>query len=75
MLASSRSSPGNTYQDDLKQHLLVNLHELLIPLVDISGLAAGVIVVMRAGRIVLVVVRPLDNLVQNGSVDLWKSAL
>lgn len=44
-----------TYQNDLKQHLLIDLHELLIPLIDVGGLAAGVIVVTSAGRIILVV--------------------
>lgn len=30
------------YQNNLEQHLLVNLHELLIPLLDLGGLLAGV---------------------------------
>lgn len=28
------------YKNNLKQHLLINLHELLIPLIDIGGLLA-----------------------------------
>lgn len=28
--------------NDLKQHLLVNLHEPLVPLIDISGLLVGI---------------------------------
>ncbi len=31
------------YQDDLKQHLLVNLHELLVPLLYIGSLLASVL--------------------------------
>jgi hypothetical protein len=27
-----------TYKDDLKQHLLVDLHEFLVPLVDVGRL-------------------------------------
>ena len=29
-----------TYEDDLKKHLLVDLHKLLIPLFDVCGLLA-----------------------------------
>lgn len=60
------------YQNDLKKHLLVNLHEFLVPLVDVGGLAAGVIVVTGAGRVVLVVRAPFDHLSQDGLVDLWQ---
>ena len=60
-----------TYQDNLKQHLLVYLHELLIPLINVCSLLprVGVIVVGRL-RIGLVVFAPLKNLGQNGLVDL-----
>lgn len=63
----------NTYQDDLEQHLLINLHELLVPLVDIGGLATGIIVVMGARGVVLMVVAPLNNLVQDRRIDLFES--
>lgn len=59
-----------TYQDDLEKHLLVDLHELLVPLVDVGGLAAGVVVVTGAGRVALVVGAPFDHLAQNCLVDL-----
>lgn len=60
-----------TYKNDLEQHLLVNLHELLVPLLDIGGLLAGVGVIIGGGRRVeLVMVAPLDNLLEDGLVDL-----
>jgi hypothetical protein len=70
---SSHGKMANTYQDDLEQHLLINLHELLVPLVDIGGLAAGIIVVMGARRVVLMVVAPLNNLVQDRRINLFES--
>lgn len=69
----SRKDSQYTYQDDLEQHLLINLHELLVPLVDIGGLATGIIVVMGARRVVLMVVAPLNNLVQDRRIDLFES--
>jgi uncharacterized membrane-anchored protein len=43
----------------------------LIPLLDISGLLAGVgIIVLRLERVVTVVVAPLNHLAKNGLVDL-----
>lgn len=59
-----------TNQDDLEQHFLVNLHELLVPLVDIGRLATRVIVVASAGGVVLMVGAPLNDLFQDGFVDL-----
>lgn len=59
-----------TNQNDLEQHFLVNLHELLVPLVDIGRLAARVIVVAGAGGVVLVVGAPFNDLFQDGFVDL-----
>lgn len=64
---------GQTYQDDLKEHLLVDLHVLLVPLVDVRILLAGIIVVVGRGcRVGLVVLAPFDNLPQDGLVDLAK---
>lgn len=58
-------------EDDLKQHLLVDLHELLVPLLDVGGLLAGVgVVVRRGGGVVLVVLAPFDDLLEDGLVDL-----
>jgi hypothetical protein len=59
-----------TYEDNLEQHLLVHLHELLVPLIDVGGLAAVIIVIGSALGVVLVVLTPLDDLLQNGLVDL-----
>ena len=60
-----------TYENDLEEHLLVDLHEFLVPLIDIRSLLAGVgIVVVGRRRITLMVDTPLDNLVENGLVDL-----
>jgi len=54
-----------------EQHFLVNLHELLIPFVDIGRLlpAIGVIVGLSRG-ITLVMLAPLDNLLQNVFIDV-----
>lgn len=61
---------GLAYQDDFKQHFLVDLHELLVPFVDVGGLATVVVVVAGAGGIVLVVLAPLDDFLQDGLVHL-----
>ena len=56
---------GQTYEDDLKEHLLVNLHELLVPLLDLRRLLTGVGLVVVGGRgIVAVVLAPLDHLAE-----------
>jgi hypothetical protein len=50
---------------------LVDLHELLVPLLDIRRLLAGIVVVIAVGLGVgLVVLAPLDDLSQDGLVDL-----
>lgn len=59
------------YEDDLKQHLLVDLHELLVPFLNIGGLLSGVGIIIGGGwGIVLVMLAPLDNLLEDGLVDL-----
>jgi hypothetical protein len=61
-----------THKDDLKQHLLIDLHELLIPLVDIGGFLAHIVVVIVGGwRIGLVIGAPLDDFLEDGFVDLF----
>ena len=68
-----RESEGEreTYKDDLEEHLLVDLHELLVPLLDIGGLLAGVGVIISGGSgIAFVMTAPLDDLVEDGLVDL-----
>ena len=60
-----------TCQDNLKQHLLVYLHKLLIPLINVCSLLPRVgIVIVGCLRIGLVVFAPLKNLGQHGLVDL-----
>lgn len=60
-----------THQDDLKQHFLVDLHELLIPFIDVRGLLARIgVIIGRGKRVVTVVSAPLDNLLQHCLVDL-----
>ena len=62
-----------TYEDDLEQHLLVDLHELLVPLIDIGGLLARVgIVICGSCGLSFVMLAPLDNLAEDGLVDLQK---
>lgn len=59
------------YQNDLEEHFLVHLHELLIPLLDISGLLARIGVIVAGNwRVVLVVLAPLNNLLEDGFIDL-----
>jgi hypothetical protein len=68
---SGRSAGPGTYQYDLEEHLLVNLHELLIPLVDVGGLLARVrVVILRSGGVLAVVFAPLENLLHDRLVDL-----
>jgi hypothetical protein len=52
-------------QNDLKEHLLVDLHELLVPFLNVGGLAARVVLVTSGGRIVTVVCAPFKDLCQN----------
>lgn len=60
-----------TYQNDLEKHLLVNLHKLLIPLLDIGGLLAGVgVVILGRLGVVLVMLTPFDDLLEDRFVDL-----
>jgi hypothetical protein len=60
-----------TYEDNLEQHLLIDLHEFLVPLLDISGLLAGIGVVVSGGRgVVLVMLAPLNNLLKNRLINL-----
>lgn len=69
---SSYTEEGITNENDFEEHLLVDLHELLVPLVDVGGLAAGVdVVVAGAWGVALVVLTPLDDFLENRLVDLW----
>lgn len=58
-------------EDDLEEHLLVDLHELLVPLLNVGGLLAGVgIVVLGGSGVVLVLGAPLEHLLENVLGDL-----
>jgi len=58
-------------EDDLEEHLLVDLHELLVPLFNVGGLLARVGVVVLGGRrVVLVLGAPLEDLLENVLGDL-----
>jgi hypothetical protein len=60
-----------THQDDLEEHFLINLHELLIPLLDVGRLLPGVgVVVLGGGRVLAVVLAPLEDLLHDSLVDL-----
>ena len=70
-LRSSCPMLKSTYKDNLKQHLLVYLHKLLIPFINVCGLLPRVgVIIVGCLRIVLVMVAPLKNLVQHCLVDL-----
>ncbi len=59
------------HKDDLEQHLLVHLHELLVPLIDISGLLSRVgVVVIGSDGVGTVMGAPLNDLVENSLIDL-----
>ncbi len=61
-------------EDDLKEHLLVDLHELLVPVLDIGRLLSRVgVVVLRRSGVVLVVLAPLKDLAENSLGDLSRS--
>ena len=60
-----------TYQNDLEEHLLVNLHEFLVPFLDVSGLLARVGIIVLGGLgIVLVVLAPFNDLLKDRLIDL-----
>lgn len=67
----ARKPERKEYQNDFEQHLLVDLHEFLIPFIDICGFPAGVVVLVAgAWRVALMLCAPRNNLFQDGSVDL-----
>jgi len=62
---------GERYKNDLKEHLLINLHELLIPFINIGSLSPGIgVIVACAWRIALVVFAPLDDFLEDRLVHL-----
>lgn len=68
---------GRTYEDDLEQHLLIDLHELLVPLLDVSSLLAAIgVIVLGSGGVVLVMLAPLNDLLEDLFIDLgWMLVL
>lgn len=63
-------------EDNLKEHLLVDVHELLIPLVDVGCLLAGVIgLVVGKDWVSLVMLTPFDDFAEDRLVDVgdWNS--
>jgi len=58
-------------EDDLEEHFLVDLHELLVPLLDIGGLLAAIgIIILGGGGVVLVMLAPLDDLLEDLLIDI-----
>ena len=58
-------------EDDLEEHLLVDLHELLVPLVNVGRLLARVrVVVLGSGGVVAVVLAPLKHFAEDRLGDL-----
>jgi hypothetical protein len=54
------------YQDNLEQHLLVDLHEFLVPLLDVGGLLSGVgIIIGSRWGVVLVMLAPFNDLLED----------
>jgi hypothetical protein len=51
---------------------LIDLHEFLVPFLDVCGLLAGIgVIVTDWGDIILVVLAPFDDLLQDRFIDLW----
>jgi hypothetical protein len=60
-----------TYQDDLEEHLLIDLHEFLVPLINIGGLLSNIVIVVVGGwRIGLVIGAPFDDFSECRFIDL-----
>jgi hypothetical protein len=58
-------------KDDLEEHLLVYLHKLLVPLVNVGRLLARVgVVILGSRRVLAVLLAPLEHLLHDGFVDL-----
>jgi hypothetical protein len=50
------------YQDDLKQHLLIDLEKFLVPFINIGGFSSRIrLVICRRGRVGTMVVAPFDD--------------
>ena len=63
-----------TDEDDLKEHLLIDLHKLLVPFIDIRSLLARVRVVIAGFFGVRLVLRaPLDDFLEHCLVHLRRT--
>lgn len=65
-------------KNDLEEHFLVDLHELLVPLFNVGRLLAGVgVLIWWWNGVVLVMGTPLNNLLQNSVIDVgdWNRLL
>jgi hypothetical protein len=50
------------YKDDFKQHFLIDLHELLIPVVNVGGLLIARVILFFLNRVIFVMICPFKNL-------------
>ena len=50
------------YKDDFKQHLLIDLHELLVPVIDVGGFFISRLILLFFNWIVFVMISPFKNL-------------
>lgn len=70
-LSDGQAGRRGAYKNNLKQHLLVHLHELLVPFVDVGGLLAAVGVVFAGGHgVALVVFAPFQDFAKDYFADL-----
>jgi hypothetical protein len=53
---------GGSYKDNFKQHFLVDLHEFLIPIIDIRRLFIALVVLLVLYGIIFMVISPFKNL-------------
>lgn len=54
-----------TYKNDFKQHLLIDLHKFLIPVIDVGGLFISGLVLLLFDGVVFVMISPFENLQVN----------
>jgi hypothetical protein len=50
------------YKNDFKQHLLIDLHKLLVPVVDVGGLFISRLILLFFNWVVFVMIGPFENL-------------
>lgn len=68
----ARKTKEETYEDNLKEHLLINLHILLIPLLNVRRLFARVgLFFIRSLWVVAVVLAPFENLFEDRLLHLF----